>query len=94
MVRSQLGIVEGRSGLTAQAEQRFRAALAVSEKAGSRQPADRVEIYVRLAQLLVASGRREEAVTVAREGLQTAESAYAAFFDTHPFVGDLRRLRE
>jgi hypothetical protein len=91
-VETMAGIVEGRSGFFGPAEQRFRAALAVSEKEGRQQPADRVEIYLRLAQLLAASGHRHEAASVARQGLRTAERAYAAFFDTHPFVGGLRRL--
>ncbi|MGD1092894.1 MAG: serine/threonine-protein kinase [Bryobacteraceae bacterium] len=86
------GIVEQRCGFPDSAEERLRAALSIAKKEGRQQPADRVEIYVRLAQLLVSSGRRQEAGEVAREGLQVAERAYGAFFDAHPLVVDLRGL--
>jgi serine/threonine protein kinase len=86
------GIVESGNGLRDSAERHLRAALATSEKALSRQPADRVEIYLRLSQLLAASHREQEAAEVARQGLQCAESSYGAFFAGHPLVADLRKL--
>jgi hypothetical protein len=64
--------------------------LATSEKEAPRQPAGRVEIYLRLAELLAAAGRQKEAAEVARQGLRTAEAAYGAFYKAHPFVTELR----
>ena len=86
------GIVEARSGLSDTAEGRFRWALATSEKEAPRQPAGRVEIYLRLAELLASAGRQQEAAGVARQGLRTAEAAYGAFYKAHPFVSELRRF--
>jgi eukaryotic-like serine/threonine-protein kinase len=86
------GIVETGSGSHESAERHLRSALATSEKELSRQPADRVEIYLRLAQVLAASHREQEAADVARQGLQCAESSYGAFFSGHPLVADLRKL--
>jgi serine/threonine protein kinase len=86
------GTVEEHCGFPDSAEGRLRAALSVAKVEGRQQPADRVEIYVRLAQLLVSSGRRQEAGEIAREGLQVAERAYGTFFAAHPLVSDLRGL--
>ncbi len=86
------GIVEARSGLLDSAQRHFRTALATSEKELPRQPADRVEIYVRLAEVLAASHREPQASDVARQGLGTAEHAYGAFFTQHPFVAELRNF--
>jgi hypothetical protein len=74
------------------AEQHFRAALATNEKELPRQPADRVEIYLRLSQALASSHRKQAAADVARQGLDTAGHAYGAFFSQHPFVTELRDL--
>ena len=54
------GTVEEHSGLPDSAEGRLRTALSVAKREGRQQPADSVEIYVRLAQLLTSSGRRQE----------------------------------
>ncbi len=86
------GIVEARSDLPGLAERHFRAALETSQKELPRQPADRVEIYLRLAQVLASSHRDDAAAGVAREGLGTAETAYGAFFAQHPFVRELRAV--
>lgn len=95
-IRTELltGIVEDRSGLPDSAERHFRSALAASEKGLNRQPATRVEIYVRLAELLATSGKEREAAEVAGRGLATAGTAYGAFFQGHPFVMELQRLRQ
>jgi len=85
------GIVEAHFGSADSAERHLRAALVMGEKELPRQPADRVEIYVRLADLLANSGKRPEAAEVARQGLRTAESAYGAFFAHHPLVEGLRK---
>ena len=85
------GIVEAHFGSADSAERHLRAALVMGEKELPRQPADRVEIYVRLADLLANSGKRPEAAEVARQGLRTAESAYGAFFAHHPLVEELRK---
>jgi tetratricopeptide (TPR) repeat protein len=85
------GIVEARSGLAESAARRFRSALAISEKEVPRQPAERAELCLRLAQVLAASGRAQEALQVARQGLENAEVAYGAFFSQHPFVIELRK---
>ena len=84
------GIVEAHSGLQDSAERHFRTALATSEKELPRQPADRVEICVRLAQVLAASHREQEAADVAREGLRVAERVYGGFYGQHPFVIELQ----
>jgi eukaryotic-like serine/threonine-protein kinase len=86
------GIVEARSGLRDSAERHFHTALGTNQKELPRQPADRVEIYLRLAEVLAASHREQEAADVARQGLQTAEHAYGAFFGQHPFTAELRNL--
>ena len=86
------GIVEAASGSHGSAERHFRAALETSEKELPRQPADRVEIYLRLAKLLAVSHREQEASDVARQGLRCAESSYGAFFAQHPFVSQLRSI--
>jgi hypothetical protein len=86
------GIVESGNGLHDSAERHLRAALAKSEKELSRQPADRVEIYLRLAQSFAASHREQQAADVTRRGLQCAESSYGAFFAGHPLVEELRKL--
>jgi serine/threonine protein kinase/tetratricopeptide (TPR) repeat protein len=86
------GIVESGSGLYDPAERDLRAALETSEKELPHQPADRVEVYLRLAGVLAASHRQQEAADVARQGLQCAESSYGAFFAQHPFVAELRNI--
>lgn len=86
------GIVEAHSALSDLAERHFRDALATSVKELPRQPADRVEIYLRLSELLTASHREPEAAEVARQGLETASKAYGSFFAEHPFVIELRKL--
>jgi serine/threonine protein kinase len=86
------GIVEAANGPHDRAERDLRAALELSEKELPRQPADRVEIYLRLAKLLAVSHREREASDVAREGLRCAESSYGAFFAQHPFVAALRNI--
>jgi len=86
------GIVESGNGLHDSAEQHLRAALAKSAKELSRQPADRVEVYLRLAQLLSVSHREQQSADVARQGLQCAESSYGAFFASHPLVAELRKF--
>jgi serine/threonine protein kinase len=86
------GIVEANSGVRESAEQHLRSALDVSAKQLPRQPADRVEIYLRLAKLLDVSHREQEASDVARQGLRCAESNYGPFFAQHPFVAALRSI--
>jgi serine/threonine protein kinase len=86
------GIVEAHCGVLDSAERNFRAALATAETQLSLQPADRVEIYVRLAELLTSSGRPKQAADVARQGLRTAELAYGTLFTRHPFVSELRSV--
>jgi hypothetical protein len=86
------GIVEAANGPQDRAERDLRAALELSEKELPRQPADRVEIYLRLAKLLAVSHREREASDVARQGLRCAESSYGAFFAQHPFVAALRNI--
>jgi len=91
-VRLQLlcAIVEAHSGLADSAERRLRSALALSEKEVPRQPAERVELCLRLAQLLVSKGRQPEAALVAQLGLENAKAAYGTFFARHPFVAELQ----
>jgi tetratricopeptide (TPR) repeat protein len=86
------GIAEAGSGLDGPAERDLRAALETSEKELPHQPADRVEIYLRLAGVLAASHREQEAADVARQGLRCAESSYGAYFEQHPFVAHLRNI--
>src|ERR1039457_7539851 len=82
------GIVEANGGSHDSAERHLRAALETSEKELPRQPADRVEIYLRLAKLLAVSHREQEAADVARQGLRYAEASYGKFFAQHPFVAE------
>src|ERR1035441_7432973 len=60
------GIVEAHYGSKISAEEHLRCALAAQEKEMSRQPDLSVEIYVRLVELLRASGREAEAAEAAR----------------------------
>ena len=86
------GIVEAWSGSPESAERHFQAALITSQNKLPRQPADRVEIYLRLAQLLNLAHREQEAADVAQQGLRCAESSYGAFFAGHPLVAELRNV--
>jgi tetratricopeptide (TPR) repeat protein len=86
------GMVEARMGVLDSAERDFRKAIELSEKELPQQPADRVEIYVRLAEMLSAAGKSQSAGDVARQGLHTAESAYGKFFAGHPFVATLHKI--
>jgi hypothetical protein len=85
------GIVEARFGSKVSAEQHLRAALDAQEKEMSAQPDLSIEIYVRLMELLRASGRREEAAQAARQGLLTAARAYGGYFAGHPFVLEMQK---
>ncbi|HMC62032.1 MAG TPA: tetratricopeptide repeat protein, partial [Candidatus Solibacter sp.] len=87
------GIVEARCGSRVAAEQHFRTALITHEKEMSRQPDLRVEICVRLMELLRATGREEEAAEAARHGLLAAAQAYGNYFGGHPFVVEMRKSR-
>jgi hypothetical protein len=84
------GIVEARFGSKISAGQHLRSALATQQKEMSRQPDLSVEIYVRLVELLRATGRRAEAADAARRGLLSAARAYGSYFAQHPFVAELR----
>jgi serine/threonine protein kinase/tetratricopeptide (TPR) repeat protein len=84
------GIVEAHYGSKISAEQHLRCALAAQEKEMSRQPDLSVEIYVRLVELLRASGREAEAAEAARLGLLAASRAYGSYFAGHPFVVEMR----
>ncbi len=84
------GMVEARCGSRVAAEQHLRAALATQEKEMNRQPDLSVEIYVRLVELLRASGREEEAAAHARQGLLAAARAYGSYFAGHPFVVEMQ----
>jgi len=84
------GMVEARCGSKIAAEAHLRAALAVQQNAMSRQPDLAVEIYVRLMELLRASGRATEAAEAARQGLAAATQAYGRYFSGHPFVHALQ----
>jgi hypothetical protein len=86
------GIVEANAGSQGAAEKHFRTALETSEKQLPRQPAERVEIYLRLAKLLGVSHREQAASDTALEGLRCAEASYGAFFAKHPFVVELRSI--
>jgi hypothetical protein len=57
----------------------------------SRQPDLSVEIYVRLMELLRATGRDKEAAVTARRGLRAAALAYGSYFAGHPFVMELQK---
>jgi serine/threonine protein kinase len=83
------GIVEARYGSKTSAEQHLRSALRTQQKELSRQPDLSVEIYVRLVQLLRATGRHEEAADAARRGLAAAAQAYGSYYRGHPFVAEL-----
>ena len=85
------GIVEARYGSKASAERHLRSALATQEKEMTRQPDISVEIYVRLAELLRATGREKEAAEAARQGLLAAALAYGRYFSGHPFVIEMRK---
>jgi len=85
------GIVEARYGSKASAEGHLRSALATQEKEMSRQPDISVEIYVRLAELLRATGREKEAAEADRQGLLAAARAYGRYFSGHPFVIEMRK---
>jgi hypothetical protein len=85
------GIVEARCGSKVSAEHHLRSALAIQEKEMSRQPDISVEIYVRLVELLRASGREEEAEETARHGLHAAALSYAGHFAGHPFVVEMQK---
>ena len=80
------GIVEARRGSKSAAEAHLRAALAVQQKAMSKQPDLAVEIYIRLMELLRASGRAKEAAEAAHQGLAVAAQAYGSYSSGHPFV--------
>jgi serine/threonine-protein kinase len=82
------GIVEARCGSKAAAQRHLRSALATQQKEMSRQPDIGVEIYVRLMELLGASGREKEA---ARQGLHAAALAYGSYFAGHPFVIEMQK---
>jgi serine/threonine-protein kinase len=84
------GIVEARFGSKVSAERRLRSALAIQEKEMNRQPDIGVEIYVRLFELLRASGREREAAEAARQGLLAAARAYGGYFARHPFVVEMQ----
>jgi tetratricopeptide (TPR) repeat protein len=85
------GIVEARWGSKIEAERRLRSALATQQKEMSRQPDIGVEIYVRLMELLSATGRQKEAAETARQGLRAAALAYGSYFAAHPFVVEMRK---
>ena len=57
----------------------------------NRQPDLRVEVCVRLMELLRASGREAEAREAARQGLLAATLAYGSYFAGHPFVVDMQK---
>jgi hypothetical protein len=57
----------------------------------SRQPDLSVEIYIRLVELLRATGRDKEAAESARLGLRAAARAYGSYFAGHPFVVELQK---
>jgi DNA-binding SARP family transcriptional activator len=83
------GIVEARCGAKVAAERHLRSALATQQKEMSRQPDLSVEIYVRLMELLRASGREQEAAEAARQGLHAAALAYGSYFAGHLFVVEM-----
>jgi serine/threonine protein kinase len=85
------GIVEARCGSRISAEHHLRTALATQEKEMSRQPDLCVEVYVRLMELLRASGREQEAAEAARQGLLAAARAYGSYFTGHPFVVEMQK---
>jgi hypothetical protein len=73
------------------AEQHLRAALAIQEKEMSKQPDLSVEVYVRLMELLRATGREKEAEEAARQGLLAAAQAYGSYSAMHPFVVEMQK---
>jgi len=85
------GIVEARCGSKAAAERHLRSALATQQKEMSRQPDLSVEIWVRLMELLRATGREKEAAETASQGLHAATLAYGGYFAGHPFVIEMQR---
>jgi hypothetical protein len=87
------GIVQARFGARERSEELYRSAFSLAEKETPLQFADRVELKLRLAQLLAGEGRGTEAAAEARLGLGVAQSAYGAFADRHPFVVALREIR-
>ncbi len=89
--RLAAGIVEARYGSRVVAEEHLRAALAIQQNAMRRQPDLSVEIYLRLAELLHASGRSEEAAETARQGLLAATQAYGSYCAVHPFVVQMQK---
>ena len=56
-----------------------------------QQPDLSVEIYLRLAELLHASGRSEETAETVRQGLLAATQAYGNYFAVHPFVIQMQK---
>jgi hypothetical protein len=85
------GIVEARYASKPAAERHLRSALATQQKEMGRQPDISVEIYVRLIELLRASGREKEAADAARQGLHAAALAYGSYFVGHPFVIEMQK---
>ena len=86
------GTVEARCGSRSLAEQHLRSALAIQMRDVSRQPDLSVETYVRLMELLQASGRTNEVMEAAREGVRTAARAYGRYFRGHPFVVEMQEM--
>jgi tetratricopeptide (TPR) repeat protein len=84
------GITEAHAGSRDRAESIYRSALATAEKETPLQPSVRVEILLRLTELLQAEARTREAGDTARRGLDVAREAYGAFFENHPFVAKLK----
>jgi serine/threonine protein kinase len=85
------GMVEARYGSAAAAERHLRSALATQQQEMPRQPDLRVEVCVRLMELLRAAGRTHEAAEATRQGLDAAAQAYGTYFETHPFVIEMRK---
>lgn len=85
------GMVDAGCGLPGEAEKRYRAALSVTDQLPA-QPANRIEIYLRLAQLLASQRRTQDAVHAARQGLAIANDVYGPFSTGHPFVAELSKL--
>jgi hypothetical protein len=85
------GIVEARYASKPAAERHLRSALATQQKEMGRQPDISVEIYVRLIELLRASGREKEAADAARQGLHAAALAYGSYFVGHPLVIEMQK---
>jgi len=85
------GIVEAHYGSKVSAERHLRSALAIQETEMSRQPDICVEVFVRLMELLRASGGEKEAAEAARQGLRAAALAYGSQFAGHPFVIEMQK---